>query len=340
VEQAKLVSDTDAAEKLEKKTKAAEKSRKELEEADKKFAEVEKLYAAAEKNFESEPTTKYQPRPASKYPAISTGRRLAFARWLTERQNPLTPRVAVNHVWARHFGRGLVPNVSNFGPGGKPPSHPALLDWLAVEFVEHGWSMKHLHRLILLSATYRMASSTEERNVAIDPDNIWLWRMNSRTMESEIIRDNVLFATGRLDPTMGGPEIDSKLALTSLRRSVYLRCAQEKQAEFLQIFDGPSVVECYERKPTVMPQQALALANSELAIAQAKTLAEALSKEAVADGPFIERAFWRVLARAPNAQELELSQDFLEKESTTGQDWARENLVLVLFNHNDFITVR
>ena len=149
VEQAKLVSDTDAAEKLEKKTKAAEKARKDLEDAEKKLVENEKLFATAEKDYQSEPTTEYKPRSAAKYPSLSTGRRLAFARWLTEPENPLTARVAVNHVWARHFGRGLVPNVSNFGPGAKPPSHPALLDWLAVEFMEHGWSMKHLHRLIL-----------------------------------------------------------------------------------------------------------------------------------------------------------------------------------------------
>jgi hypothetical protein len=340
VEHAKVISDADASEKLEQKTKAAEKARKELEEAEKKFVENEKLLATAENEYQSEPTTKYQPRPASKYPGVSTGRRLAFARWLTEPQNALSARVAVNHIWARHFGRGLVPNVSNFGPGGKPPSHPALLDWLAVEFIEQGWSMKHLHRLIVLSATYRRASSTDEKNAAIDPDNIWLWRMNSRVMESEIVRDNVLFATGQIDPTMGGPEIDSKLALTSKRRSVYLRCAQEKQAEFLQIFDGPSVVECYERKPTVMPQQALALANSELAITQAKTLAEALSQKARTDKEFIKQAFWRVLSRAPNSQEVELSEEYLRKEPTGGQDWARQNLVLVLFNHNDFVTVR
>ena len=298
------------------------------------------MVAAAEKEYQSEPTTKYKPRPASKYPAVSTGRRLAFARWLTEPQNPLTARVAVNHIWARHFGRGLVPNVSNFGPGAKPPSHPALVDWLAVELMDHGWSMKHLHRLILLSATYRMASSTEERNAAIDPDNIWYWRMNSRTMESEIVRDNVLFATGQLDPMMGGPEVDSKLALTSRRRSIYLRCAQEKQAEFLQIFDGPSVVECYERKPTVMPQQALALANSELAISQAKTLSEDLSKTALKDNEFIHEAFWRVLARRPTSQEMEFSQDYLKNEADRGRDWARQNFILVLYNHNDFVTVR
>jgi hypothetical protein len=340
VEQAKLVSDSDAAAKLAQKEKAAEKARKDLEEAEKKLAENTKLFATAEKEYQSEPTTKYQPRSANKYPLASTGRRLAFARWLTEPQNPLTARVAVNHIWARHFGRGLVPNVANFGPGAKPPSHPALLDWLAVEFMEHGWSMKHLHRLILLSATYRMASSTDTQNAAIDPDNIWLWRMNSRTMESEIVRDNVLFTTGSLDVTMGGPDIDSKLALTSTRRSIYLRCAQEKQAEFLQIFDGPSVVECYERKPTVMPQQALALANSELAITQAKLLAQILSNDTKSDQQFIERAFWRVLARPPNDQEKESSQVYLTKESTKGQDWARQNFILVLYNHNDFITVR
>ena len=347
IKEAMLASGTDDAEKVQAMKKSVEKARKELEDAEKKFTDTDKAFASAETEYRSAAVTTYKARPTKNYPDTSTGRRLAFARWLAARQNPLTARVAVNHLWARHFGRGLVPNVANFGPGGKPPSHPALLDWLAVEFVEKGWSMKHLHRLIVTSSTYRMASSSDEQNAAADPDNLWFWRMNSRTMEGEIVRDNVLFVTGNLDSSMGGPELDAKLALTSRRRSLYLRCAQEKQAEFLQIFDGPSVVECYERKPTVMPQQALALANSDLAIAQAGILAKALSREAPADRSFVERAFWTVLSRAPLGSELELSEKFLYEQSAGSDsdaasdfDWARQNLILVLFNHNDFVTVR
>src|SRR5262249_51651150 len=155
-----------------------------------------------------------------------------------------------------------------FGRNGRAPSHPQLLDWLAAEFMARGWRMKEMHRLILTSNTYRMASTPDEADAVIDPDNVFLWRMNSRRLEAEAVRDNLLYVSGDLDPTRGGPDIDHKLGLTSKRRSLYLRTAAEKEVEFLKIFDGPSVTECYERKTSVVPQQALALANSELALAR------------------------------------------------------------------------
>src|SRR4029077_8471733 len=131
-------------------------------------------------------------------------------------------------------------------------------------------------------------------DAAIDPDNVYLWRMNSRRLEAEAVRDNLLYVTGNLDATVGGADIDEKLGLTSKRRSIYLRLAAEKEVEFLKIFDGPSVTECYQRKPSVMPQQALALANSELALSQARILAGRLAAEA---GPeparFVTLAFRR-----------------------------------------------
>src|SRR5438094_8606222 len=112
--------------------------------------------------------------------------------------------------------------------------------------------MKHLQLLIVTSITYRMASTPDEANAKIDPDNIYLWRMNSRRMEAEVVRDNLLYVAGDLDETMGGPDIDHKLGLTSKRRSIYLRIAAEKEVEFRTIFDGPAVTECYERHPSVM----------------------------------------------------------------------------------------
>ena len=348
-----------ATNKLAGARKASEKATKDYDAAKKKLDEADKEFAAAEKKSNAEPTTDYKPRSMAKFPATSTGRRLAFARWLASRDNPLTARVAVNHIWARHFGQSLVPTPTDFGAGGKPPSHPALLDWLAAELMEESWSLKHLHRLIVTSSTYRMSSKGDAASAAIDPDNIWLWRMNSRRMEAETVRDNLLFVAGSLDLAMGGPEIDQKQGLTSRRRSLYLRCAQEKQVEFLQIFDGPSVVECYERKPTVMPQQALALANSELALAQAKVLARKLAAESRDDDDFIRRACWRVLARRPKPAELEQCRQFLaaaerrpplikvsdkkdaSKDTTTDPSArARESLVLILFNHHDFVTIR
>src|SRR4030095_11626169 len=179
-----------------------------------------------------------------------------------------------------------------------------------------------------------------------------LWRMNSRRMEAEVVRDNLLYVSGELEPTMGGPDIDHKLGLISKRRSLYLRIAAEKEVEFLKIFDGPSVTECYERRPSVMPQQALALANSELAVKEARHLAHALSNESGSDiGMFIGAAFQKIIARAPSPDELHLCREFLTNQSrpssdrftqianktepsTGSADWeqrARQNLVLVLF---------
>ncbi len=364
-----LLAQTDARTKADEaaaKSIGIEKATRDLDAAKKKTAEAEKTLAGATQAAEGAPATTYQPRPTETYPAMSTGRRTAFARWLTDPGNPLTARVAMNHVWLRHFGRGLVPTPADFGRNGRPPSHPQLLDWLAREFTAQNWSMKAMHRLILTSSTYRMASTPDEANAKIDPDNVFLWRMNSRRLEAEVVRDNLLFVAGNLDLTMGGPDIDHKLGLTSKRRSLYLRLAAEKEVEFLKIFDGPSVTECYERKPSVVPQQALALANSELALAQARILAARVA-EASGDNnaaKFIARSFQQVLARRPTRQELRLCTDFLERQTEQGEApisvkatpislkadpgkpstdaarRARENLMLVLLNHNDFVTVR
>src|SRR5439155_22882134 len=192
------------------------------------------------------------------------------------------------------FGRGIVPTPADFGRNGRPPSHPQLLDWLAAEFMAQNWSMKAIHRLIVTSSTYRLASTPNAANAKIDPDNIYLWRMPSRRMEAELVRDNLLYIAGDLDATMGGPDIDHNLGLTSKRRSMYLRIAAEKEVEFLKIFDGPSVTECYQRRPTVMPQQALALANSELALGQARSLARKLDGQVGEDDArFVGAAFAR-----------------------------------------------
>lgn len=305
------------------------------------------------------------------YPPASTGRRLALARWIASRNNPLTARAAVNQMWLRHFGEAIVPSVFDLGLNGKPPSHPQLLDWLAVEFMERGWSMKALHRLMVTSNAYRMDSGTSggDPNLAADRDNGFLWRMRSRRMEAEIVRDSVLHVAGQLDVTMGGPEIDQNEGQTSLRRSIYFRHAPEKQMTFLMLFDGPSVVECYRRNESVAPQQALALANSPLALNQSRLLAARLSQEtASADGgaaqtAFVVAAFEQVLGRTPTAAEQTACEEFLVQQAaalaaperlasfTAGpaasvkpaadpRQRARENLVHVLLNHNDFVTIR
>ena len=330
------------------------------------------------------------------YPNTSSGRRLALARWIADRHNPLTARVAINHIWMRHFGSPLVPSVFDFGLNGKPPTHPQLLDWLAVELMDGeqtaksdaiqgltpparqgevtgtAWRMKHIHRLIVTCNAYRQQSSTagaDEANRAIDPDNLFLWRMNVRRMEAEIIRDSTLYVAGRLDKTMAGPELDENSGMTGARRSVYFRNSKEKKMTFLDLFDRPNVVECYRRSESVVPQQALAMANSPLSLAQARLLAKTLSEEA---GPesndqsrerFVGIAFEQVLCRPPSAAERAECDKFLTDQAarfadpklltqfstgtpshvpaaTDPQQRARENLVHVLLNHNDFLTIR
>ena len=243
----------------------------------------------------------------------------------------------MNHIWLRHFGRGIVATPENFGSNGARPSHPALLDWLAAEFMAGGWKMKPMHRLIVTSSAYRMASTPDDANAAIDADDMYLWRMPPRRMEAELVRDNLLYVAGTLDLTRGGPDIDNLQGLASKRRSIYLRTAAEKEVEFLKIFDGPNVNECYQRHPTVMPQQSLALANSELTLAQSKVLAKGLADGN--DAAFVCGAFERVLGRGPTDGETKTCLEFL-KSKTRDPARLREDLFLVLFNHNDFVTIR
>src|SRR5262249_47996838 len=134
--------------------------------------------------------------------------RLELAQAIANRDNPLTARVMVNRVWMHHFGRGIVTTAGDFGFRGEPPTHPELLDWLASEVVESGWSVKHLHRLIVLSATYRQVSDDNDRAAAVDPENALVWRMNRRRLEFEPLRDALLFAAGRLDRQMGGKAVE------------------------------------------------------------------------------------------------------------------------------------
>jgi hypothetical protein len=344
-----------------------DKLKQALAEADKALAEASQKRDAADK-ARQEQSAEYSPL-GKVYPKESTGRRAALARWITDPKNPLMPRVAANQIWMRHFGRPLVPTVLDFGVNGQPPTHPELLDWLAAEFSfdsQAPWSMKRLHRQILTSRTYRIASTPDEQNLASDPDNVWLWRMNSRRMEAELVRDGILSVTGKLDLTFGGPDIDYALGLAVNRRSLYFRHAQEKQMEFLKLFDCAAVTECYQRKESVVPQQALALANSELTLVQARIIARELAEQAAGDNAaFVTAAFERVLSRSPTADEIALSSKFLDEQSlaltaageqkltTAGAAAddpqspsaqpdlrARENLVHVLLNHNDFLTIR
>jgi hypothetical protein len=327
---------------LKASTQTAEKAAlakitQDLQAASAKIEPAQKALASATMALTQPPATTFKPRSTDDYPATSTGRRLAFARWLIAPTNPLPARVAVNHLWARHFGQGIVPSVDDFGANGRRASHPALIDWLATELVANHWQMKPIHRLIVTSATYRQSSIANSRCLNVDPDDTWLWRFPSRRMEAEIVRDSVLDASGQLDVAMGGPEIDHTQGLATKRRSLYLQLAPEKEVEFLQIFDGPNPNECYLRRPSVMPQQALALANSQLVMEQSAILAKSLSQRCPDPDTFIRAAFMRILARPATEQEVDACQHFLAEAKP---DRGRENLIRVLFNHNDFVTIR
>jgi hypothetical protein len=308
-------------------------------EAEQKLATARQAYEAACAALNREPDGKYSP-VGEVYPATSTGRRTALAKWIASRQNPRTARVAVNHIWMRHFGQALVPSLANFGLNGDQPSHPELLDWLAVELMDNGWKMKPVHRMIVLSSTYRMSSSAtaaetnaqRDSNVRLDPANRSLWRMNSRRMEAEVVRDSVLFAAGSLDLTRGGPEIPEAQGQTSLRRSLYFRNTPNEKMKFLELFDMADPNACYRRRESVVPQQALALMNSSLALDQARSLAEKLTKEVgandkeatnkattedsnkafeAANRAFVTAAFEAILGHSPSAEEVSASLKFL-----------------------------
>ena len=305
------------------------------------------------------------------YPTTSTGRRLALARWIAHPQNPRTARVAVNHVWLRHFGQALVPSVANFGLNGDRPSHPELLDWLAVEFMEQGWQMKPLHRLIVLSNTYRQSSGINEAtrpNLQADSTNRYLWRMNVRRMEAEVVRDSVLSSAGSLDLQRGGPEIPEAEGQTNLRRSLYFRTTPNDKMKFLEVFDLADPNACYRRRESVVPNQALALMNSALALDQSRLLAGQLSQQvgsqpdAATSNAFIQAAFEHLLTQSPTPAEIAACLRFLQSNtelvhatptdlfpaggqsqrapSTVPHQRARENLIHVLLSHNLFVTIR
>jgi hypothetical protein len=274
---------------------------------------------------------------------------------MTSPRNPLTARVAVNHIWARHFGRPLVSSVFDFGRRGARPTHPELLDWLAVEFMEHGWSMKHLHRLILLSDSWGLSSSpvvadsaVTERTAAIsDPENRWYWRANSVRMEAQIVRDSLLALAERLDPTPGGPSIPVSME-SSQRRSLYFVHSHNEHQKFLALFDDANVLECYRRADSIVPQQALALENSPLAIEMAGRIADLLSvrNPAADDEAFVRLAYPTVLAAEPSPEELVACMEALSAfraSAPAGKDataTSRAALVQALLNQHDFITIR
>ena len=227
------------------------------------------------------------------------GKRRALADWLTDRRNPMTARVLVNRLWQFHFGRGLVPTPNDFGQLGEGCSHPELLDWLAAEFMEGGWRIKRMHRLIVLSNAYRMSSRATPTELASDPDNRWFWRFPMRRLSAEEVRDSMLAVSGTLNPKAGGPSICPPMSREVLagqsvpgsgwatsppdeaaRRSVYVHVKRSLPLPILATHDAPDTdASCPVRYTTTIPAQALGLLNGDFANGQAARFAERLREE-------------------------------------------------------------
>lgn len=329
--------------------------KKQLTELEKKLSaaktEVEKAQTALNKHLAADHSKAVYKPLGEIHPKQSTGRRLALANWITDRNNPLTARVAVNHIWLRHFGKGLSASEFDFGLNSPTPELLPLLDWLAAEFIESGWDMKHLHRLIVLSDAYaRKSSGIPEdelaENLKIDPDNALLWRGNVRRLDAEQVRDSMLAVAGAIDTTMGGPDIDFAKGEEIYRRSVYFRHAYEKQMSMLVLFDAASPTECYQRRPSIIPQQALVMANSKLARDMANRLseqlwmnAETLKEDAMQRiDHYIDSLVWTTLNRSTTELELKTCQDFLQSQKDA--KFGRRSLAMAMLNHNDFLSIR
>lgn len=276
--------------------------------------------------------TRYNP-----FPTASTGRRLALARWIADKRNPLTARVMVNHLWLRHFGQPLVANVMDFGRQSKAPPLQPLLDWLAIEFMESGWDMKHMHRLMVLSHAYARSSSNAGAagvNRSADPENIYYWRMNPVRMDAQSVRDSLLHLSGRLDPRLGGPTVDPKAEDKVFRRSLYFNHTRDEGNPFLEMFDNANVLDCYRRAESIVPQQALALMNARTALTSADAISHRF--DGTDDAAFIRGTFRLLLGTAPTAEEASTCAGALKEMGAAG----RAALVHTLLNHHDFITIR
>jgi hypothetical protein len=274
--------------------------------------------------------------------------RLELARAIADRNNPLTARVMVNRIWLHHFGAGLVRTPSDFGLRGEAPTHPELLDWLAVTFMDNGWSIKKLHRLILLSNTYQQASSDDPQLLQNDPDNRLLARMNRQRLDFEALRDSLLAVAGRLDTTMGGRALELTTAPFTPRRSVYGFIDRQNLPGLFRTFDFASPdTSTPQRYTTTVPQQALFLMNSPFVIEQARHFVQRADVAAqTTDDAKIERMVRLAYGRAAEADEISLGLRFLSdarkvKDEKQGglhlSAWEQYAQVLLLGNEFAFV---
>lgn len=270
-----------------------------------------------------------------------SGRR-ELANWVASPENALTSRVIVNRVWQWHFGAGLVSTPNNFGILSQPPSHPALLDWLATRFVQDGWSLKKLHRRIMLSATYGQSSAVPREQFTADPENRWLGRFSPRRLENEAIRDAMLLAADGLDLSQGAPASDN---LTIPRRSLYVQTARWDRSSFAMLFDAANPDASDEKRnvSTVAPQS-LFLLNNSFTIAQAKNLAKRLIRDVSSETPSaealrIELVYRLLLSRSPTDEEAAIARQLVSSAGPAGTEAGWIDLAHVLLCSNEFVYI-
>ena len=291
---------------------------------------------------------------------VSGSRRKLLADWIAGAENPLTARVMVNRIWQYHFGKGLVETPSDFGTNGSGTVHQELLDWLAMQFMESGWSIKHVQRLIVTSNVYQQsmthpqAAEFEKR----DPTNQYLWVRDPIRLEAEVIRDNILASSGELNREMGGPpffpEVDDELmqraptwwepsALTQRnRRTIYMLQIRSLQTPFMKVFDGPNIDEsCPVREVTTVTPQVFALFNSKFVGEQSLAMAERIEREVGSSASAqVDRAFQLALQRSPSDSERQKCVSFLTKQEDVDSikpKGSLADLCLVLLNSNEFV---
>ncbi|MCA9429860.1 MAG: DUF1553 domain-containing protein, partial [Candidatus Omnitrophica bacterium] len=293
-------------------------------------------------------------------PEGSSGR-LQLADWLASEKNPLTARVMVNRIWQHHFGKGIVQSPSNFGVMGDAPTHPELLDWLARKFVESGWSIKAMHRLIVNSKTYRLSSGFNEANEAIDPKNDFLWHTDRRRLDAESIRDTMLAASGLLDRSRGGPHPFPPMkdwgytqhapfqeTYPSTHRSVYLMVPRFQRHPYLGLFDGPDPNRSTGKRPeSTVPLQALFFMNNDFVHELCDGFGKRIVESRDADRDRVEFAYRTAFSRPPTQEEVELTQAYvtgyqakLAEEGVSEGDrpiQAWGSLARVLFSSNEFL---
>jgi hypothetical protein len=269
--------------------------------------------------------------------------RLELANLIACRDNPLTARVIVNRVWKHHFGHGLVRTPSNFGRTGEPPTHPKLLDHLASKFIAENWSLKSLHRLIMLSAVYQQSSEFDNERAVIDPDNRLLWRVNRRRLDVEAWRDAILAASGTLDESFGGPSLDLASA-DNHRRTLYARISRHNLDPLLRLFDFPDPNITSDGRPvTMVPLQQLFILNSPFMTTSAKALAERCCATAADDRERIRHAFDLTLHRPPTDEELQLGLAYVAASPQQDNhedgltDW--EQYAQILISTNEFMFI-